>query len=114
MPLPKTSNFTHKEQIFSSLLAGSPWVGAGMLVFSAFCTSTIDGAGNMPFLRAVRPLEREEMAGVFSTYREVSQLLPPALFIALLRFLPVHAVFGPAGLWMLSMAWFCRYLPRRL
>jgi predicted MFS family arabinose efflux permease len=97
-----------------SVLAGSPWLGAGMLVFSAFCTSTIDGAGNMPFLRAVRPLEREEMAGVFSTYRDVSQLLPPALFIVILRFLPVHAVFGAAGLWMLSMAWFCRYLPRRL
>jgi hypothetical protein len=54
------------------------------------------------------------MAGVFSTYRDVSQLLPPALFIVLLRFLPVHAVFGAAGLWMLSMAWLCRYLPRRL
>lgn len=97
-----------------SLLAGSPWLGAGMLVFSALCTSTIDGAGNMPFLRAVRPLEREEMAGVFSTYRDVSQLLPPALFVVLLRFLPVHAVFGAAGLWMLSLAWLCRYLPRRL
>jgi MFS family permease len=97
-----------------ALLAGSPWLGAGMLVFSAFCTSTIDGAGNMPFLRAVRPFEREEMAGVFSTYRDVSQILPPALFVVLLRFLPVHAVFGAAGLWMLSMAWFCRYLPRRL
>jgi len=102
------------SSIGASLLAGSPWVGAGMLLFSALCTSTIDGAGNMPFLRAVHPLEREEMAGVFSTYRDASQLLPPALFVVLLRYMPVQAVFGAAGLWMLSMAWFCRYLPRRL
>jgi hypothetical protein len=54
------------------------------------------------------------MTGVFSTYRDMSQLLPPALFAILLRFLPVHAVFAVAGLWMLTVAWLCRYIPRRL
>ena len=90
------------------------WVGAILILFAALCTSCIDGAGNMPFFRAVRPLEREEMTGVFSTYRDMGQLLPPAVFAVILRFAPVHAVFAVSGLWMLVMAWYCRYLPKRL
>jgi hypothetical protein len=54
------------------------------------------------------------MTGVFSIYRDVSQLLPPALFAVILGVLPVHAVFAVAGVWMLVMAWFSRHLPRRL
>ncbi len=100
--------------IAAFLLADSPWVGGLVLVITALCTASIDGAGNVPFFRAVRPFEREQMTGVFSTYRDMSQLLPPALFAVLLLFLPVHAVFGVAGLWMLCVAWLCRYIPRRL
>ena len=90
------------------------WLGSGLLLFAALCAACIDGAGNVPFFRAVRTMEREDMTGVFSTYRDMSQLLPPAVFAILLRFFPVHAVFAVAGLWMLSMAWCCRNLPKRL
>ena len=105
---------TGVASIVVTVFADVAWLGAGLLIFAALCAACIDGAGNMPFFRAVRPLEREEMTGVFSTYRDMCQLLPPALFAILLRFFPVHSVFAVAGVWMLSMAWFCRYLPKRL
>ena len=54
------------------------------------------------------------MTGVFSTYRDMSQLLPPAAFAVVLSFAPVQAVFAVAGLWMLALAWLCRYLNPRL
>jgi MFS family permease len=100
--------------IVVAILAGSAWAGAALLLLTAFVTASIDAAGNVPFLRAVRPLEREEMTGVFSTYRDASQLLPPAIFAVLLRFAPVYAVFGVAGLWMFASAWYSRFLPRRM
>lgn len=100
--------------IVVTILAGSAWTGAALLLLTAFVTASIDAAGNVPFLRAVRPLEREEMTGVFSTYRDASQLLPPAIFAVLLRFAPVYAVFGVAGLWMFASAWYSRFLPRRM
>jgi MFS family permease len=102
------------SSIVVTVFAGSPLAGAALLLLATLCTASLDGAGNTPFLRAVRPLEREEMTGVFSIYRDVSQLLPPALFAVILGVLPVHAVFAVAGVWMLVMAWFSRYLPRRL
>lgn len=100
--------------ILVTMLAGFAWAGAVLLLFTAFVTASVDAAGNVPFLRAVRPLEREEMTGVFSTYRDASQLLPPAIFSVLLRFAPVYAVFAVAGMWMFVSAWYSRFLPRRL
>jgi predicted MFS family arabinose efflux permease len=102
------------SSIVVTVFADSPLAGAALLLLATLCTASLDGAGNTPFLRAVRPLEREEMTGVFSIYRDVSQLLPPALFAVILGVLPVHAVFAVAGVWMLVMAWFSRHLPRRL
>ena len=100
--------------IVLTVFAASPIAGAALLLLATLVTSSLDAAGNTPFLRAVRPLQREEMTGVFSIYRDMSQLLPPALFALILGVLPVHAVFAAAGVWMLVMAWFTRYLPRRL
>ena len=97
-----------------TLNADSPVLCAGLLVFTALCAAIIDGAGNMPFMRAVKPLEREEMVGVFSTYRDMSSLLPAGLFAVVLRVFPLPAVFAISGMWMLVMAWYCRHLPKRL
>ena len=57
---------------------GLPLLGAGVLLVAALLTASIDGAGNIPFLRAVHPTERAEMTTVFATYRDAGQLLPPA------------------------------------
>lgn len=96
------------------LLADSPTLACAMIIAAAFGASIIDGGGNVLFLRAVHPYERSEMAGVFVTYRDTSQLLSPAIASVLLRFAPVPALFLVAGGWMVTMAWFSRYVPRRM
>lgn len=95
-------------------VGGAPWIVAAILVTAALVTGAVDGAGNVPFLRAVHPMERAEMTTVFSTYRDFSQLAPPGAFALLLKAFQLPAVFVAGGLGMLAIAFFARYLPRRM
>jgi len=100
--------------ILASLTYGWPWVTAGLLLAGALCVMVLDSLGNIPFLRAVRPFERPQMATVFRTYIDLSDLLPAALFSVLLSFFDIRAVFLAAGVWMLIAATVARYLPRSM
>jgi hypothetical protein len=97
-----------------AVASGVPWLAAVALIAAALATGVIDGAGNVPFLRAVHPTERPEMTTVYATYRDASQLAPPGIFALLLKMfsLPVVFVAGAAG--MLALAYYARFLPRRL
>ncbi len=97
-----------------ALAGGVPWLVAAALVAAALITGAVDGAGNVPFLRAVHPMERAEMTTVFATYRDVSQLGPPGLFALLLKAFHLPAVFIAGGIGMLVVAYYARYLPRRM
>lgn len=88
--------------------------GLAALLLSALAAGAIDAAGNVPFLRAVHPHERPEMTTVYNTFRGVSQTLPPGLFSILLKSFELPAVFLAGGAAMASLAWFGKYLPRRL
>jgi len=92
----------------------SPWLGVAFFMAACVGLSAIDGVGNMPFFRAVRPLERAEMTAVFGMYRDTAQLLPPGLFALMLKALPLASVFVVSGLGMLGLAWLARYIPRRM
>ena len=81
-----------------------PLLGAGVLLLAALLTASIDGAGNIPFLRAVHPTERAEMTTVFATYRDAGQLLPPATFAILLKIFPLASVFVASGVAALILA----------
>ena len=94
--------------------AGSPWIALTLLVWNALAATALDGAGNVPFLRAVRPFERAEMSGVYLTYRDIAQLGAPGLFALLLGVFQLPVVFFAAGGWMLGVACLCRYIPRRM
>ena len=100
--------------ILVALAAGNAWVGVALLLVAGLVTAALDAAGNTPFLRAVRPLEREAMTGVFSTYRDASQLLPPAVYALVLIVLPIQSVFAVMGLLMITMARLCRHMSPRL
>jgi MFS family permease len=100
----------------ATLLAGlwfdsTPAV-AVLLVLGAVGCVALDTVGNIPFLRAVRVHERPQMTTVFRTYVDFSDLLPPALFGLLLTWFDLRAIFVLAGLGMLSMAFWTRYIPR--
>jgi hypothetical protein len=85
-----------------------------LLCFAAFSATVIDGAGNVPFLRAVHPYERAAMTSVFMTFRHVGSLLIPGVLAVVLWLLPLPFVFVTGGLMTLAMAALSRYLPRRL
>jgi hypothetical protein len=84
------------------------------MVLAALGTETIDGAGNLLFLRAVHPYERAEMTTVFVSYRDVAQLAPPAIFSVLLSLFSLPSVFAAGGAMMLGIATLARHIPRRL
>ena len=60
--------------------------------------------GRITFLRAVHPYERAEMATVYSTYRQISDITAPMVYALILTFLPLPAVFACSGVVMLVMA----------
>lgn len=85
-----------------------------LIVLSACAAAIVDGAGNVPFLRAVHPYERAEMTSVFVTYRHTAQLVTPGVFSLVLGVFALPAVFVVGGVGFVSMAWLARYLPKRL
>jgi MFS family permease len=91
-----------------------PWLGAAMIVLAAFGTETIDGAGNLLFLRAVHAHERSEMTTVFVSYRDVAQLGPPVVFAILLSVFSLPSVFIASGAMMVAAGALARHIPRRL
>lgn len=89
-------------------------ISVAALILAATLAGIIDAAGNVPFLRAVHPHERPEMLTVYNSFRGVAQTVPPGIFALLLKALELPAVFVAGGAAMAGLAWFCRFLPRRL
>ena len=98
----------------AGVTAELPWLGVSFIVAAAIAASAIDGAGNLPFMRAVRPRERAEMTTVFSTYRDMSRLAMPGAFSLVLQVFALPAVFVTSALTMAVLAHYSRYIPRRL
>jgi MFS transporter, ACDE family, multidrug resistance protein len=94
-------------------VGGQGWLAPLLLLAAGLGTGTLDGVGNLLFLRAVHPYERAEMTTVFVSYRDVAQLAPPGFFSVLLFFLPLSSVFAASGLAMLALGALTRYIPRR-
>lgn len=100
--------------VVAGLTQPGPIALAAIFVIAALGATALDALGNIPFLRAVHPYERSEMTSVFRTYIEASQLLPAALYAAVLTVAPLSAVFVVLGLVLLVSAWYARYLPKAL
>ena len=100
--------------VIVGVVAGTPWLGITILIIACLAASAIDGAGNVPFLRAVRPRERSEMTTVYSSYRDAARLIIPGIFALVLNSFALPAVFITSGLIMLVLAVFAHYIPRRL
>jgi MFS family permease len=92
--------------------AGFPRVCMGFICLAALGATIVDGAGNVPFLRAVHPYERVAMTSVFMTFRHMAALAVPGVLALVLWVFPVPAAFVFAGLMSIVMAALSRYLPR--
>jgi MFS family permease len=92
----------------------APLACMALMCLAAFSATVIDGAGNVPFLRAVHHYERAAMTSVFMTFRHVGSLVVPGALAIVLWVLPLWGVFAVAGLMTLAMAGLSRYLPQRL
>jgi MFS family permease len=92
----------------------NPYVAAALIVVGGFPASGLDGIGGLPFLRAVHPYERAQMAGIYRTYVEFGDMISSLIYAVLLTFFDIPAVFAAAALLSLAAAHLCRYLPRTL
>jgi MFS family permease len=105
---------------FASVAAGMagkemPYLAMLFLLFGAFAASGLDGVGGIPFLRAVRPRERQRMAAVYRTYIDFSELIPAMIFAVALSYFEIGIVFVILGaaLTLIGAIAF-RYLPKSL
>lgn len=91
----------------SALLAPVPWLAVLAMAAASFFLVTLDVVGGLPFLMAVKPSERTEMAAVYSSFRDVSGILTPGAAWLVLLVAPVPGVFaacaaGMAAAWVIA------------
>lgn len=84
--------------IGAALVSGMPWVTVAMMMAGSVCLVLLDVSGGLPFLMAVKPSERTEMAAVYSSFRDVSGILTPGVAWLVLLAMPVAGVFAACGL----------------
>jgi len=92
-----------------------PLLTAGLLLCGALFTVAVDALGSTVFMRAVHPYERAQMAAVYRSYLDFSELTPPMVYSVVLIFFGLGSVFVTLSILVAACAvisW-C-YLPRRL
>lgn len=88
----------------AALFSGWPWASVVLLALGSAGLVMLDAAGGLPFLMSVKPSERTEMAAVYSSFRDVSGILTPALAWAVLLAAPVAGIFA-AGAGLFGVTW---------
>jgi len=89
-------------------------LGLAVWIWAAAGASVIDVVNNVPFMRIVRPRQRVEMTTVFSTWREVSSLLAPAIAAAVLVIAPFWTFYLVLAALAFLAAVTATHLPRRV
>ncbi len=79
--------------VFSSV----PALAVTFLFFAAFGLVNLDVVGGLPFMMAVKPSERSEMAAVYSSFRDVSGIATPAAAWLILWVAPLSFIFAASG-----------------
>lgn len=86
----------------AALLSSWPWPTVLVLVLGTLCLVLLDVCAGLPFMMAVKPSQRTEMSAVYSSFRDFSGILSPALAWVVLQFSPVAGVFAMAGVCLLA------------
>lgn len=88
-------------------LLGLPWGVVGLMTLGTGFLLLLDVSGGLPFLMAVKPSERTEMAAVYASFRDVSGIFTPALASVVLLAAPLSWIFAAmavplGGCWLLA------------
>ncbi len=83
--------------LLAGALSGWPWLVVALMFVGASGLVLLDIAGGLPFLMAVKPSERTEMAAVYSSFRDVSGIVTPGVAWLVLLVAPVAGIFAAAG-----------------
>jgi predicted MFS family arabinose efflux permease len=97
-----------------AIACGWPPALVVLMLAAAFFAILIDGAGNVPFLRAVHPYEREAMTSVYMTFRHAASLGTPGVFAVVLAVAPLPFVFATSAAVAFAMSGLSRFIPRKL
>ncbi len=90
--------------VLASVFSPWPWSTVALLVLGSYFLVLLDICGGLPFMMAVKPSQRTEMSAVYSSFRDVSSILTPALVWVVLQFSPLAGVFAAVGVALLA-AW---------
>lgn len=100
--------------VLSAMAAPLPWAAVALIGVASVFLVALDVAGGLPFLMAVKPSERTEMAAVFASYRDVSGILTPGVAWLVLLAMPLAGIFAASGAAMLAAAGIALRLHPRL
>jgi MFS family permease len=93
----------------------APWAAVACLLAAALCATGLDGVGGIPYMRAVKFRQRQEMSSVYRTFIEMSEILPGLVFAVILSVFPTSAVFMSVAILALLLAVLCfHFLPKSL
>lgn len=82
--------------------ADLPWGVVVVLSAGTIFLLLLDVSGGLPFLMAVKPAERTEMAAVYSSFRDVAGIFTPGLAWVVLLIAPLPWLFGAMGMALLG------------
>lgn len=89
--------------VLAAALAPVPLATVGLMMLGSAFLILLDITGGLPFLMAVKPSERTEMAAVYSSFRDVSGILTPGLGAVILLAAPIPGLFAATGAGLLAM-----------
>ncbi|SEN73433.1 Major Facilitator Superfamily protein [Pseudorhodobacter antarcticus] len=88
---------------FAAALASPvPMLAVVLMMAASAMLVVLDAVGGLPFLMAVKPSERTEMAAIYSTFRDASGILTPGAAWLVLLVAPLPAVFAVASVAMMA------------
>ncbi len=88
--------------IAAAMLSSWPWSTVSLLILGSVFLVVLDVCAGLPFMMAVKPSQRSEMSAVYSSFRDFSGIVSPALAWVVLQFAPVAGVFAMGGLCLLA------------
>ena len=84
-------------------LSPLPMLAVACLFAASLFLVLLDVSGGLPFLMAVKPSERTEMAAVYSSFRDVSGIMTPGIGALILLVAPIQGIFAAVGLGLGAM-----------